>query len=58
MYDWILKYGENQQNQMRSGYTFGTEELARKHGENFVENANILFEHYPNAKIDVIKIEK
>ena len=28
MYDWNLRYGENQQHEMRSGYKFATEELA------------------------------
>lgn len=57
MYDWNLRYGENQQHEMRSGYKFTTEELARKNGENFIAKANRNFVHYPNAKIEVVKTE-
>lgn len=56
-YDWNLKYGESQQHEMRSGYKFATEELARKNGEKFVEQTNKNFVHYPNPKIEVVTIE-
>ena len=57
MYDWNLRYGENQQHEMRSGYKFATEELARKNGEDFVAKTNRNFVHYPNPKIEVIEVE-
>lgn len=60
MYDWILRYGKNQELEMRSGYEFATEELAKADGEEFVKNSNnhSLFgvEHYPNAKIETVEI--
>lgn len=56
MFDWILRYGENQQHEMRSGYKFATEELARKNGEDFVAKTNRNFVHYPNPKIEVIEV--
>lgn len=56
MYDWNLRYGENQQHEMRSGYKFATEELARKNGEDFVAKTNRNFVHYPNPKIEVIEV--
>lgn len=57
MYDWNLRYGENQKHEMRSGYKFATEELARKNGEDFVAKTNRSFIHYPNPKIEVIEVE-
>lgn len=59
MYDWILKYGDKQQHEMRSGYSFPSEELAKKNGEKFIESTNhssFGVEHYPNARIEVIEI--
>lgn len=59
MFDWILKYGENQQYEMKSGYSFPTEELARKDGEKFIEStkhSSFGVEHYPNPKIEVVEI--
>jgi hypothetical protein len=56
MYDWLLKYGENQRCQMKSGYEFVSEKDARKNGEKFVESANKNFIHYRNPKIEVIKL--
>ena len=56
MYDWNLKYGENQEYEMRSGYEFITEELARKNGEKFIANVNSINVHYPNPKIEIIEV--
>lgn len=56
MYDWNLKYGKNQQFEMRSGYKFITEEAARKNGEDFIKETNKNFIYYPNSKIEVIKV--
>ncbi len=56
MFDWILRYGENQQHEMCSGYMFATEELAKKNGEKFIRTVNKNFIHYPNPKIEVIKL--
>ena len=56
MFDWLLKYGENQEYEMRSGYKFATEELAKKNGEDFIETVNRRFVHYTNPKIEVIKL--
>lgn len=56
MFDWILRYGKNQECIMQSGYEFDTEELARKDGEEFIETVNRNFIHYENPKIEVIKL--
>lgn len=57
MFDWKLRYGENQQSEMRSGYQFATEELARKNGEDFIKETNKIHTHYPNPIIEVIEIK-
>lgn len=59
MYDWLLKYGENQEHEMRSGNEFATEDVARKNAEKFLSNSNAcLFgvEHYPNPKIEIVEV--
>lgn len=60
MYDWVLKYGDNQQYEMRSGYKYPTREIAEKKGEEFILAANSkrIFgvEHYPNPKIEVVEV--
>lgn len=56
MYDWKLRYGENQECEMRSGYEFATEEAARRHGENFIADVNKITVHYPNPKIEIIEV--
>lgn len=55
-YDWCLRYGENQECIMRSGKVFPTEESARKNGEDFIKEVNRLYNHYPNPKIEVVKL--
>lgn len=60
MYDWVLRYGDKQQYEMRSGYEYPTREIAKKKGEEFILAANSkrIFgvEHYPNPKIEVVEV--
>lgn len=55
-YDWVLKYGKDQKSEMRSGYKYATEEIAREKGEQFVAGANSVYMHYENPRIEVIKL--
>jgi hypothetical protein len=55
-YDWVIKYGENQECVMRSGYKYTTEESAKAVGEKFISNVNSKYINYKKPKIEVIKM--
>lgn len=52
-YDWVLKYGKNQEREMRSGYKYCSKEAALREGENFIKNT---LGFYENAKIEIIEV--
>ena len=54
-YDWILRYGKNQECEMRSGYKYLSEEVALKKGNSFIKNTS---KFYENAKIEIIEISE
>ena len=54
-YDWVLRYGKNQECEMRSGYKYLSEEVALKKGNSFIKNTS---KFYENAKIEIIEISE